>query len=204
MHKSLSSALNQKVEILEFRPLPDGTGWAWVSVRHVWAAVQEDLKRNIFSDIGIGARGATLTVRSRQGLTLRNALRWKGQFLFLTSIIPTENNDRLEIKAACCHVTDCRAEPQKRTGRNEFNRPVAIEQVPITFPGILAEEYHRNEEVDVGRINIQRRVLVTPPEISLRPGDLVFARSGGAYVIRTKSDLDTWKTEYLMERQEDI
>ncbi len=168
------------------------------------AAVKEDLKRNIFSDIGIGTRGATLTIRPLPNLTLRNALRWKGQFLFLTSIIPTENNDRFEIKAACCNVTDCRAEPQKRTGRDELNRPVAIEQQPITFPGILAEEYHRNEVDDVGRVNTQRRALVTSPEISLRPGDLVWAGNGSPYVIRTKSDLDTWKTEYLIERQEDI
>ena len=124
--------------------------------------------------------------------------------LFLTSIIPTENNDRFEIKAAYCNVTDCRAEPQKRTGRDELNRPVAIEQPPITFPGILAEEYHRNEVDDVGRVNTQRRALVTSPEISLRPGDLVWAGNGSPYVIRTKSDLDTWKTEYLIERQEDI
>ena len=44
-------------------------------------------KANLFSAVGIGARGAELILR-RQELTLHNALVWGGRHLFLTAIRP--------------------------------------------------------------------------------------------------------------------
>ena len=86
MHEQLSSALTEKIEILTL-VLDDETGaLSWVSERKRWAAVKLDSQRNLFSAVGVGARGVTVTIRPDRRLTLRDAIRWNGEFLHLTAI----------------------------------------------------------------------------------------------------------------------
>ena len=202
LHNHLSSTLNQVVEVLELEK--DGSGnYAWKAVRRRWAAVKLDTGRNLFSSVGIGARGATVTMRHDPELSLHHALRWNGQFLFLTTLILGEYRDRLELKAALCEPVTLTAKPQARTGRDELNRPTAVKIPSFTFPGILTEKYRGNEAEDVYRVTTLRRVLVTPKAIQLRPGDLVEAEGETSYTIRQALDLDAWKNEYEIERMGD-
>ncbi len=199
-HKAinLGSSLKQRVEVLALKRDEDGN-YAWTPIGTRYAAVEMDTRKNIFSDVGIGARGVTVTLRPDRMLTLHHALRWQGQHLFMTSIIPAESRDRLEVKAAVCQPVIFTAEPQSRKGRDALNRPT-VEKVPAyTFPGVLTELYHREmEDEEVPDTDIVRRVVVTAKEIALRKGDVIRHPDGTAYPIQRVLDLDEFKNEYVI------
>ena len=51
---------------------------------------------------------------------------------------------------------------------------------------------------------MQRRALVTPKAVMLRAGDLVQLNDGAPYTVRQVLDLEAYKNEYVIERQEDV
>lgn len=108
------------------------------------------------------------------------------------------------MQAALAEPAILTAEPQDQKGRNTLNRPTAIQQASFTFPGILTEKYIRNEAEEVYRAIARQRVLVTPKAILLRPGDLIRPQGESPYTVRQALDLDPWKNEYILERQEDV
>ena len=200
MYEQLSSALTEKIEILTL-VLDDETGnLAWAPSGTCWASVMVDTYRNLFSAIGVGTRGATVIIRPHLRLTLHQAIRWRGEFLHLTSILLNREQDRQEIKAAICQNVTLTAKPQARTGRDALNRPTKVEQASFTFPGILTEKYFRNEADDFYRAEVQQRVLVTPKEIQMRAGDLIQNGKEAPYTVRQVLDLDPYKNEYVVER----
>lgn len=82
--------LKDRLEVLELKQNETGD-WVWTTCRKTWAQVMPDIKkRDLFSSVGIGARAASVILR-RQSLTMGNALRWNGQHLFLTAILPGQN-----------------------------------------------------------------------------------------------------------------
>ena len=89
--------LDQLLEVLELRETSSGV-WEWVPVRRAWAQVAQTAKTNLFSKVGVGARDAAVVLR-RQPLTLHQALRWKGQHLFLTAITCRDRN-HMDVAAA--------------------------------------------------------------------------------------------------------
>lgn len=145
-------------------------------------------------------RQLKITIRPDSRLTLHEAMRWNGKFLFLTSIELSERRDRQALQAAVCESVTLTARPQDRTGRDTYNRPVAVSVPSFTFPGILTEKYFRNEADDVYRAEVQQRVLVTPKVIVLRAGDLVQKGNETPYTVRQVLDLDPYKNEYVIER----
>lgn len=204
MHNHLSSALTEKIEILTLLQDDETGNIAWAPSRTRWASVEVDTQRNLFSVAGIGSRGATVVIRPDLRLTLQQAIRWNGEFLHLTSIILNKERDCQEIKAAICCPVTLTAKPQARTGRDSMNRPLMEPQAAYDFPGILTEMYHRNEGDEVFRKTTQQRVLVTPKAVILRAGDLVQAGNEAPYTVRQVMDLELYKNEYVIERQEDV
>jgi len=190
-HTHLSSILNEKVEILSLIQNEESGELAWGKVRKCWAAVDLDLQRNIFSNIGIGARGATITLRAEQTLTLHQAIRWRGQFLFLTSIILTPGRDKKEVKAALCTPVDCQADMDQG-------------DPGIRFPGILTEKYvaSDHEQLDPYALLTQNMVLVVPKAVKLAPGSWVKVGSD-TYHVLVPHELDEWKNEYEIQRKAD-
>lgn len=178
----------------------DSAAYAWTIRRTCPAYVETDIHDNLFSAAGTRARGAKVIIRADRKLTLNEAVRWNGKFLFLTSIELSEQHDRHELQAAVCESVTLTARPQDRTGRDAYNRPVAVSVPNFTFPGILTEKYFRNEADDVYRAEVQQRVLVTPKVIVLRAGDLVQKGSETPYTVRQVLDLDPYKNEYVIER----
>lgn len=203
MFDDLASALRNKIEILALTWDTETGALAWTPARKRWAAVKLDAQRNLFSAVGVGARGVTVTIRPDHRLTLRNAIRWNGEFLHLTAISMGAERDRQEIRAAICHPETLTAKPQDRTGRDERNRPVAVPQPSYTFPGILTERYHRSEEDEVFRRETLERVLVTPKAVELRVGDLVQQGDSAPYTVLQRLDLEDYKNEYVIERRRD-
>ena len=204
MQDHLSSALRDKIEILTLIQDDETGNMAWAPSRKRWGSVEIDRQRNLFSIVGVGSQGATIIIRPDPLLTLHQAIRWNGEFLHLTSITLAPERDRQEIKAAICHPVTLTAKPQARTGRDALNRPTKVEQASFTFPGILAEMYYRNDQDEIFRSTMQRRALVTPKAVVLRAGDLVQLNDGAPYTVRQVLDLEAYKNEYVIERQEDV
>lgn len=197
------SGLRERIQVQRLIHCPEANAFTWKIERNTWAAVEQDARNNLFSSIGIGARGLTFTLRRNPRLTLHNAFLWRGQFCFLTAI--TDGAPGFQtVRAALAEPVVLTAEPQDRKGRDTLNRPKAIQQASFTFPGILTEKYIRNEVEEVYRATACQRVLVTPKAIRLRAGDLVQLGMELPYTIRQVMDLDPYKNEYVIERQEEV
>lgn len=186
---NLGSALDQRVEVLELRRDVAGN-YGWNAIGSRYAAVEPDAKKNIFSDVGIGARGATVTIRPDRTLTLFHAMRWNGTFLFLTSIIPSRRRDRLEVKTALCKPVECVANAQNKGSEGP------------KFPGILTGKYVGHSQLDPHAVVTTDYVLVTPKVITLAPGSWVIC-AGKYYRVLVPHELDEFKHEYEVRRKED-
>lgn len=186
---NLGSSLDQRVEALELRRDESGN-YAWKSIGARYAAVEMDARKNLFSSVGIGTRGATVTLRPCPDLTLHHALRWRDQHLFLTSIIPSPTRDRVEVKTALCTPVECVANAQNKGGEGP------------TFPGILTEKYVGHDQEDPHAVVTTDYVLVVPKAITLAPGSWVIC-AGKYYRVLVPHELDEFKNEYEVRRKED-
>ena len=195
--------LDQPLEVLELRETSAGL-WEWVAIRRAWGQVEQTAKTNLFSKVGVGARDAAVVLRT-QPLTLHNALRWKGQHLFLTSITHRDRN-HLDVAAALVEPVTCTAQGYT-TKVGEGNRPQKVERDPVTFPGVLTEKYVKYEKEDTFAKARRGLVLVTSKPIQLREGDLVTVQAGPAaavYNVQVCHVLDAYKNEYEMEFSRDV
>ncbi len=195
--------LDQPLEVLELRETSAGL-WEWVAIRRAWGQVEQTAKTNLFSKVGVGARDAAVVLRT-QPLTLHNALRWKGQHLFLTSITHRDRN-HLDVAAALVEPVTCTAQGYT-TKVGEGNRPQKVERDPVTFPGVLTEKYVKYEKEDTFAKSRRGLVLVTAKPIRLREGDLVTVQAGPAaavYNVQACHVLDAYKNEYEMEFSRDV
>ena len=186
---NFGSSLDQKVEVIELRRDSEGN-YAWQEIGTRYAAVVQDTKYNLFSSVGIGTRGATVTIRPTQTLTLHHALRWRGQHLFLTSIIPSQARDRVEVKTALCRPVECIANAQNKN-----------EEGP-RFPGILTEKYVGHAQLDPHAVVTTDYVLVTPKAVTLESGSWIIC-AGKYYRVLVPHELDEFKNEYEIRRKED-
>lgn len=182
-HSNLSSQLDQIVEVLELVEDPTGT-WTWRAVRKVWAKVALTASRKQYTAVGVWARGAELILR-RQELTLHNALRWRGQHLFITSVLENDR-DRLEVDAALVTVSAC---------ENDDGT--------VKFPAVMTEKYLSHDQLEPHAVNYFRHVLVTPKVIALTPGKWVVV-DGVDWPITVPHTLDPWHNEYELEREVDL
>lgn len=197
--------LDQRLEVLELQETAPGV-WTWETVRKTWAQVEPDAgqRKNLFSSVGTGARNASLVLR-RQGLTLHSALRWKGQHLFLTAVVP-QGRGHLGISAALVEPVQCVAQPwhnQKGAG----NRAERVDDPPVTFPGVLTEKYVRYQAEESYAKTSVIYVLVAPKSIELQEGVLVTVQEGpaaGVYHVQTRHVLDAFKNEYEIAFRRDI
>ena len=178
--------LRDVLQVLELKENPKGT-WTWQKVRKARGQVELSTGRNLFSTVGIGARGAEIVLR-RQDLTLHNALLWGEQHLFLSAILP-EGRLHLRVQAALVEPTECQADMDQRGG--------------IRFPGILTEKYMKWEQPEPYSVNRLAYVLVTPKPIQLQRGSLVGV-SGINYEVQLAHTLDPYKSEYEIVRTEDL
>ena len=174
--------LSERIELL--RLVKGENEYRWELLRRSWASVELQQRRNNFSAHGIGAAGAELVLR-RQELTLLDAIRWRGQHLFLTGIAPRGRN-HLTVAAALVEVRACR-DPESG----------------LAFPGVVTEKYlgHRQEEPMA--VNPMRHILITHPAIDLKPGRLVEV-DGESWPITMSHRLDLWKAEYELEREVEL
>ena len=195
--------LNQTVQVLELRETAPGA-WEWGPIRRTWTMLTLQTKKNLFSSVGIGARGAELILR-RQPLTLHNALLWGEQHLFLSAILP-EGRLHLRVQAALVEPVTCLATRTEDTV-GEAGRPTTAETMRMTFPGVLTEKYARYEREETHAENETSYVLVVPKVVQLKASDLVTVQEGpakGVYYVTICHVLDPYKNEYEIVLRGDV
>lgn len=203
MARVQAGELDQRIQVLALTESENT--YSWREVGSVWAKGVLDTRSNLFSSVGVGARGVTFTIRSNRQLSLANAFLWRGQHCFLTSIIPlADSPGYVQVKAALVNPVNCTATWTPRDIKDALNRPIEGTPETVIFPAVLTEKYQKNEPEDVYRILTHQRILVTPKAITLRVGTVVQVQDGAAYTVRTVMDLDEWKNEYEIEHQEDV
>lgn len=195
--------LRDVLQVLELKENPKGT-WTWQKVRKARGQVELSTGRNLFSTVGIGARGAEIILR-RQPLTLHNALLWGEQHLFLSAILP-EGRLHLRVQAALVEPVTCLATRTEDTV-GEAGRPETRETMRQTFPGVLTEKYVRYEREETHAETDASYVLVVPKMIVLKSGDLVTVQEGPAkavYNVTACHVLDPYKNEYEIVFRGDV
>lgn len=195
--------LRDVLQVLELKENPKGT-WTWQKVRKARGQVELSTGQNLFSTVGIGARGAEIVLR-RQDLTLHNALLWGEQHLFLSAILP-EGRLHLRVQAALVEPVTCLATRTEDTV-GEAGRPTTAETMRMTFPGVLTEKYARYEREETHAENETSYVLVVPKAIQLKASDLVTVQEGPAkavYYVTICHVLDPYKNEYEIVWQGDV
>lgn len=177
-----AGSLDERVVVLHLSQ--EGQAYNWKQSRLTWAKAELSTKTNVYSVHGIGAAGVTFTMR-RQPMTLANALLWRGQHCFITSIVPA-GRLHWKVEAALVVVSQCE---DKYTG--------------TTFPAIMTEKYLGHQQLEPQAINTLRHVLVTSKAITLTPGRLIEV-DGTSWPIQVAHLLDPWKNEYELERTVDL
>ena len=177
-----AGALDQRPEVLSLTQTD--TGYEWTTSRRTWAAVELPGRRNVYSVHGVSTTGAAFYLR-QQPLSKDQALRWKGYHCFITAITPC-GRSHMRVDAALVELTDCE---DKYTGTK--------------FPAVVAEEYHRHEQLEPMAVNTLRHVLITPKCIELKPGKLVEV-AGEAWPIVIAYLLDPHRNEYIIEKVVDL
>ena len=198
--------LRERVSILSLGFEEANNRYQWTETRKIWADVELDTRSNLFSSVGIGARGVTFTIRRNRELSLHQAFSWKGKHCFLTSIIPHDHAGYLTVKAALVDVVTCLATRTEDTV-GEAGRPTAAETLRVTFPGILTEKYVRYEREETHAESDTSYVLVTPKKVQLKEGDLVTIQEGpgkGVYHVTVCHVLDEYKNEYEIAQRGDV
>lgn len=198
-----AGSLRERLQVLTLTEGPAGT-WTWQPVRQARAQAELTTRSNLFSSVGIGARGAELVLRA-QPLTLHQALLWGEQHLFLTAILP-EGRLHLRVHAALVEPVVCLATRTEDTV-GAAGRPVTEETLRLTFPGVLTEKYVRYEREETHDESDVSYVLVTGKPIALHAGDLVTVQTGpaaGVYHVTACHVLDEYKNEYEIARRGDV
>jgi len=186
--RTTGSSLKGRLQVLRLDYDADSNTYAWVEDRRIWVAAEQDTKANLFSSVGVGARGVTFTIRRSPALTLHNAFRWRGQHCFLTSIIDGEPGFQA-VKAALCEPAECRQDMDKSPPG-------------CSFPGVLTEKYVGHEQMNPHAEVMGDFVLVVPKPVVLKPGSWVTV-DGAYFLVRVPHELDPYKNEYEIRRKED-
>ncbi|WP_251447074.1 hypothetical protein [Vermiculatibacterium agrestimuris] len=159
--------------------------WTWREKRKAWAKVTPTDRTAIFANTGVGGREVELILR-RQGLDLTNAIEWKKQFCFLTSVTPL-GPGHLLVRAALAEPVECRIDGDK----------------PMCFPAVRAEKYIRHAQEAPMSVNDRALVLVTPKQVTLTPGHLVWVKDE-PWEILVPHELDPYKNEYELGRRVEL
>lgn len=182
--------MRERVGVLSLVYDREADEYRWAEVRRVWARAELDSRSNLFSSVGIGARGVTFTLRRRSGLDLHHAFAWRGRHCFLTAVLPDgEDRGYQTVKAALCQVRQCQKDADKDPAGSRF-------------PGVLTEKYVGHDQPDIHGEVTTDYVLVTPKSVTLAPGSWVTV-DGAYYRVLEPHTLDEWKNEFEVRRRED-
>jgi hypothetical protein len=192
--------LRESVEVLGLQS--SGSVYIWNKNRTMWAKVEQEQKKNLFSQVGIGVKSIKFTIW-KQSLSLNDAFSWQGKHCFITDI------NEIDRMCLYCEVTAALIEPKTCTvtrlvtTKNELNRSVTSPQIILTFPGCLVEKYMGYSQEKPQAVTDMQYVLVTPKVISLEIADLIKI-DGVTYNVQIAHTLDEYKNEYEIVVKKDV
>ena len=85
--------LRDRVAVLRYARSGEGD-WSWWPERAVWAKAEPDAKPSLFSSVGVGARGLTLTVREARWPSSPRSCRIRRTRAFATCAAPCATRGR--------------------------------------------------------------------------------------------------------------
>lgn len=191
--------LRERVTILALTQRPDGTGWDWQEGKTTWAKVEQTGKRSLFSIVGMSRPEWRVTMR-RQPLTLFQALRWRGHFLFLAELTHPDRG-HIELSAVQAEPVQCTVQRTK-VEKNELNNPTLTTERVLSFPACLTEKYEGFSQGTVHDTLTHTLVAICPKAVTLRAGEVV-AVDGARYRVQIEHTLSEYKNEYEITREVD-
>lgn len=173
----------------------------WEKLCGVWLSAKETGRKNLFSKVGIGTAGAEFLLRER-GLTLHDAILWRGQHYLLTDIA-REGTAPVYLRVQAARVTPVIAlHYRRRVALGELNRPEQTTEQLGSFPCCLTEKYLGSSDENSHVESRARLVAVTPKAVRCIPGDLLEIEDE-QYRVMVVHQLEIYKNELEIERTSD-
>ena len=191
--------MRERVTILTLAERPDGTGWEWQAGKTTWAKVEKTGKRSLFSTVGASREEWCATMRT-QPLTLHQALRWRGHFLFLADLTFP---DRLHMEAAAVMVEPVICSVRRtKIEKNALNNPtLAVDRI-LSFPACVTEKYEGFNQGETHDATTLTYVAICPKAVTLRAGEIVTI-GGYKFRVQTQHELSEYNNEYEITREAD-
>ena len=199
-----AGALRERVEVLERAETGPGV-FAWTPARRVWARVELDRRRAVYSRLANAAPAALLTLRV-QDLTPAMALSWRGRHLAVCGVRLIQPG-WLEVRAALLEPADClfRSEGTEHV-RDRLNRPAPRVLRTVRCPAVLLEKYAGYAREGAYAQTGTGAILVVPKTAGeQRVGDtaVLSGPAAGTWEIRAVHLAGAWNNEYEVIRKEE-
>lgn len=199
-------ALRDLIQFLRLEQTENG--FEWVSQTNMFAQVKQkssknmSSSKNIISAVGLVVPIAEITIRKRY-ITLDNALMFRGQHYFITNI-EEHPDSRNFYKVTTAAITPKICSVKKRVAELDpvYNRPTLSENTKITFPACVIKEKVKTEEETPRTNTEQSLVIVVPKAITLNVGEQI-TLGGKVWRVTEPYELDEWKNEYEIIRNDD-
>ena len=200
-----------KIEVLRLQKTgEEPPAYQWATAESRWAQGELTGKSNLFSQVGIGLRGAEFRLHRAGGITLFDAVRWRGEHYFLTGI-QQEGPAEAVLTAALAQPIPCTAWRMGGKTPGAYGQPKEYRRA-LEFPGILVEKWQGYRQGSPQGIVESTQVLVAPKAVELRVGDRVTTgagrtgpedNGGPTYEVQIPHTLDPYKNEYELYRYEE-
>lgn len=191
--------LRERVTILTLTEKAGKTGCEWTETKTTWAKVEKTGKRSLFSTVGMSRPEWRVTMRC-QPLTLFQALRWRGHFLFLAELTHPDRG-HIELSAVQAEPVTCTVQRTK-VEKNALNNPTLSTERVLSFPACLTEKYEGFSQGAVHDTLTHTLVAICPKAVSLRAGEVVTV-GNDRYRVQIEHTLSEFKNEYEITREVD-
>lgn len=186
-------AMREQLDVLQLTKDEAANRYDYTVARRTYAQAAVSEKTNVFSRVGIGARDVVFTMRHSPDLQPGRLLLWQHpvgcEYCYVSAVTPKDRHFDT-VHAARVQLAACTAEANHTPRGAEFQ-------------AVLTEKYVGHEQLDPLAINVTTYVLVCPPEVKLKRGSIVEV-NGAPYVVLLGHYLDVYKTEYEIQRTEDL
>ena len=191
--------MRERVTILTLAEKAGKTGCEWTETKTTWAKVEKTGKSSLFSTVGAGREEWRVTMR-KQPLTLHQALRWRGHFLFLSDLTYP---DRGHIEASTAMIEPVTGMVRRtKVEKNELNNPSLTTEQVLSFPVCLTEKYEGFTQGDTHDTTTLTYVAICTKAVQLHAGEIV-TLGGEKFRVQIGHELSEYKNEYEITREAD-
>lgn len=191
--------MRERVTILTLTEKAGKTGCEWTETKTTWAKVEKTGKRSLFSTVGAGREEWRVTMR-KQPLTLHQALRWRGHFLFLSDLTCP---DRGHMEASTAMIEPVIGKLHRtKVEKNDLNNPSLTTEQVLSFPVCLTEKYVGFTQGDTHDTTTLTYVAICPKAVQMHAGEVV-TLGGDKFRVQIGHELSEYKNEYEITREAD-